>query len=484
MDRDTIFISHASPDDNDFVRWLGDELASRGYSIWADVFHLKGGTPFWSTIEEVLRQRAIKVVFVVSRGSVSLDRGGVRNELSLADGVRKSLRDPGFIVPVRIDDTPFNELPIQIHQLNSLDFSQDRDARLVDLLDTLEAAKVPRTTDAAKTDPAGIRGRIAEPAVARRDDTARMPTIAVLPFQNLSGDPDQDYFADGMVDDLIAALSRFRSFAVIGRRPSFARKGISGDAKEVAAELGVRYLLEGSVRRGGSRLRLVAQLLGGEDGTTLWAETFEGPIEDVFDFQDRITRSVAAIVEPQIQRAELERARRERPNSVAAYDLYLRGVAQMYVHTPSANAEALNLFEQALAIEPENSVFLAFASWSLEYRTITGWPPHGPDDRARAVDLAHRAIRAAGDNARVLANCCLVIQTMGGEFERGQPIVNRAVMLNPNDVAVLHAAGCSHSAGGDLEEGLRLLRRAIEIQPNHAYEYGDRRPDLRHARPL
>ena len=144
LDRDTIFISHASPDDNEFVRWLGGELTSRGYAVWADVFHLKGGTPFWTAIEDALRKRAIKVIFVVSRGSVDPARSGVRNELSVADGLRKSLKDPGFIVPMRIDDTPFDELPIQVHQLNTLDFSADRNDRLPDLLDTLEVAMVPR----------------------------------------------------------------------------------------------------------------------------------------------------------------------------------------------------------------------------------------------------------------------------------------------------------------------------------------------------
>jgi TolB-like protein len=263
-----------------------------------------------------------------------------------------------------------------------------------------------------------------------------LPTIAVLPFQNLSGDPEQEYFADGMVDDLIAALSRFKSFAVIGRRPSFAHKGSPTDPQDVAAELGVRYLLEGSVRRAGNRLRLVAKLFGGLDGATLWVETFEGLVEDVFDFQDRITRSVAAVVEPQIQRAELERGRRERPASIAAYDLYLRALAQMYVHTPTANAEAFDLIRRALAIEPDNDVFLALASWALEYRTTVGWPRLTADDRSHCVEYAHRALRVAGDNARVLGNCGNAIQSMGGEFELGQLIVNRAVKLNPNDVAL------------------------------------------------
>jgi hypothetical protein len=146
MERDTIFITHATPDDNDFVRWLGTRLVGQGYSVWADLFALRGGTPFWSSIEEALRTRAKKVVFVVSRHSVDPSRNGVRNELSVADGVRRSLKDPEFIIPVRIDDTPFDQLPIQVHQLNALDFSEGWGATLVGLLETLEAAGVPRST--------------------------------------------------------------------------------------------------------------------------------------------------------------------------------------------------------------------------------------------------------------------------------------------------------------------------------------------------
>lgn len=144
MDRDTIFISHATPDDNDFVRWLGTRLTGHGYRVWADMVELKGGTPFWSTIEEALRHHAVKVIYVVSRKSVDPARAGVRNELSVADSMRKALKDPAFIIPVRIDDTPFGDLPIQVHTLNTIDFTRGWGAKLVELLDTLDAGKVPR----------------------------------------------------------------------------------------------------------------------------------------------------------------------------------------------------------------------------------------------------------------------------------------------------------------------------------------------------
>ena len=203
------------------------------------------------------------------------------------------------------------------------------------------------------------------------------PSLAVMPFQNLSGDPEQDYFADGVVEDIITALSRFTSFAVIARNSSFVYKGRAVDVRHVASEFGVRYVLEGSVRRAGNRLRITAQLVDGVTGAHLWARSFDGSLEDVFDFQDRITESVATLVEPRIQTAEIERSRRERPGSMATYDIYLRALTKISSESDKDNAEAYALLTEALALEPDNAVFLAHAAWALEHRSTMGWPPIG-----------------------------------------------------------------------------------------------------------
>jgi TolB-like protein len=160
------------------------------------------------------------------------------------------------------------------------------------------------------------------------------PALAVLPFSNLSGDPRQDYFADGIVDDIIAALSRFRSFAVVARDCSFGYKGSRMDVQKITAELGVRYVLEGSIRQEGNRLRIVAELVEGQSGTHMWAQTFDGALDGIFDFQDRITERVATLIEPLIQTAEMERSRRERPGSVATYDIYLQALAKISTESP------------------------------------------------------------------------------------------------------------------------------------------------------
>ncbi len=175
------------------------------------------------------------------------------------------------------------------------------------------------------------------------------PLLVVLPFANLSGDPEQDYFADGIVEEIITALSRFRSFAVVARNSSFVYKGRALDVRHIASQLGVRYALEGSVRKAAGRLRITAQLVEGTTGAHLWAHSYDGQLEDVFDFQDRITEEVVIVVEPQIQQAEIIRSRQQRPDSLAAYDLYLQAVPIAMRARLDANDTALELLERAVS---------------------------------------------------------------------------------------------------------------------------------------
>jgi TolB-like protein len=298
----------------------------------------------------------------------------------------------------------------------------------------------------------------------------RLPTLAVLPFENHSGDPDQDYFADGMVDELITALSRFRGFAVIARSSSFAYRRRAVDIRSVAGELGVRYLVEGSVRRGGDRLRLAAALVDGEDGATLWAQSFEGRIDEVFAFQDHITAAVAVVVAPRIQRAESARAERRQPGSIAAYDLRLRATTALYRFTPDDNEQAIGWLESALMIEPDNGPLKGLLCWAFEMRDTFSWPPHGPNDRERCIALAHEAVQQVGDDAFILSHCSLALQTVGHEWERGLMVAMRAAEINPNDSQVLAKAAVANVNCGDLATARRFVERVIAIQPQDAYE--------------
>ena len=289
---------------------------------------------------------------------------------------------------------------------------------------------------------------------------AGIPRLAVLPFADLGGDPDRAWFADGVVAEIVAALGRFRSFSVVALSSSQAYKGRASDVREVAAELGVRYLLEGTVRRGGDRLRITAELVDGESGAQLWSESLEGALDEVFDFQDRITAAVATVAEPRIHAAEIARSRRERPGSVATYDLYLRALAAILAETEAGNAEAYALTLEGLGREPDDPRLLTLASWVLEHRTAMGWPPFGPDDRARCGAFARAALARAGDDATLLARCGVSLLQGAREYDWGMALLRAAVEANPNNVSVLVQAGVGHLHCGDLDEALALARRA------------------------
>ena len=286
----------------------------------------------------------------------------------------------------------------------------------------------------------------------------------------MSSDAEQDYFADGVVEDLITALSRFKSFAVIARNSSFVYKGRSVDVRQVAKELGVRYVLEGSVRRAGSRLRITAQLVDGATGAHLWANKFDGAVEDIFDVQDKITESVVAVVEPQIQQAEIKRSRRERPESLAAYDLYLRALQKLNLDRPEDNAAALEILERAIALEPGYAIALAYAAYGYEHRVSMGWPPFSEDDAKRSLQLARSALAVAEGDATVLARCGIVLLLMGREYDQGLLMITRAVEANPNNLTAIFLAGYAHHIAGSLEEALQFFTRAIRLSPGDTAE--------------
>jgi TolB-like protein/Flp pilus assembly protein TadD len=292
------------------------------------------------------------------------------------------------------------------------------------------------------------------------------PALAVLPFQIFGSDAEQDYFADGVAAEIITALTRFRSFAVVSRSSSFVYKGRTVDIRQVATELGVRYVLEGSVRRAGERLRINAQLVEGTTGAHLWGEHFDGSLADVFDFQDRITEQVATRVEPAIEAAEIQRSRRERPGSIAVYDLYLRAYARIVDESIEGNEEAYALLQKGLAMEPDNAVLLAHAAWVLEHRTTMGWPPIGPDDVERCVTLARRGLQRADGDPRLMAQCGMALLQTGKDYDGGMAVIRAAAAANPNDLSVLAAAGVATMHCGDLDEAMEYMQRSLRLGPN------------------
>ena len=295
------------------------------------------------------------------------------------------------------------------------------------------------------------------------------PSIAVLPFVNLSSDPEQDYFVDGMVDDLITALSRFKSFAVVARNSSFVYKDRAVDVREAARALGVRYVLEGSVRRTERRVRVSAQLIEGATGAHLWAENFDGMLQDVFDFQDRITENVIGLIEPQIRRVEIERARRKRPESLDAYDLYLQSLPIMQgmrTKLPEDYTYVLSVLERAIALDPGFAPALAYTAWAHEHRLTRGWPaPIGVDDAHEAIALAERAATADGNDAIVVAIAGIVDLTVKGDEAAGLASIRRALAFNPNSHLVANMAGYAHFHVGSFEESIACYQRALHLSP-------------------
>jgi TolB-like protein len=295
---------------------------------------------------------------------------------------------------------------------------------------------------------------------------ASTPVLAVLPFHVVGGESEADYFADGLVADIVTALSRFRSFSVLSAGASFAHRHAAGDVREVAQTLGVRYVLQGSVRRAGDRLRITAQLVEGGSGTHLWAKHFDGALAEVFDFQDRITEDVALLIGPQIQRAEIARSRRERPGSVAAYDSYLQALPKINKETEKENAEAYALLTRALELEPDNALLLAHAAWALGHRSAMGWPPIGPDDRRACVELARRGLQHAAGDPTVLAHCGINLVETGREYDLGMAVLESAALANPNHYMAVVTAGIANLHCGTVERALALFHRAIRLGPN------------------
>jgi TolB-like protein/class 3 adenylate cyclase len=288
------------------------------------------------------------------------------------------------------------------------------------------------------------------------------PSIAVLPFQNMSGDPEQEYFADGMVEDIITALSRFKSLFVIARNSSFTYKGKSVDVKQVGRELGVRYVLEGSVRKSGSRVRITGQLIEAATDGHLWADKFDGALEDVFDLQDQVTSRVVGLIAPKLEQAEIERARQKSTESLDSYDCFLRGMELIHKRTLG---EARGFFLKACEQDPGYGPAFAMAATTLMFEQGISGVPLTAEKRAEAVRLAHSAWRAGADDAFTLARSGHVLTYLGGEYDRGASMVEQAVELNPNLAIAWYSRGWVSMMCGDAERAIESFDRMIRLSP-------------------
>jgi len=298
------------------------------------------------------------------------------------------------------------------------------------------------------------------PALALPDK----PSIAILPFTNLSSDPDQDYFADGMVDEITTALSRFKSLFVVASNSSFAYKGKAVDVKQVGRELGVRYVLEGSVRKAAGKVRIIGQLIDAATGVHLWADRFEGDLSDIFALQDRMTESVVSAIEPKMFQAEIDLAAR-RPNNLSAYDLCLRAVPHLYSFTRDGSAEALRLASRALEIDPRYG-WAATIAGSGHFQNVTQGRAADPKSEiAEGLRLLRMALSIYGNDHVALSILGHATAWSSGDFDTAREMVDGAVALNPNAAFAWGQRGWTYQLAGQPEEAIRSFERAIRLSP-------------------
>ncbi|HEY8874860.1 MAG TPA: adenylate/guanylate cyclase domain-containing protein [Stellaceae bacterium] len=297
------------------------------------------------------------------------------------------------------------------------------------------------------------------------------PSLAVLPFQNMSGDPEQEYFADGMVEEITTAIARLPWLFVIARNSAFTYKGKAVDVKQVARELGVRYVLEGSVRKGGNRVRITGQLIDAATGNHIWADRFDGALDDIFDLQDQVASSVVGAIEPRLRQSEIERAARKPTASLDAYDLYLRALAQTYRHTEESFGEAVLLARQALVIDPSYAPAAAMVGWCRMMQRVQGWGALSDEDVAEGVRLARQALEGERDDPDTIWQAAYTLFFLAGETTMAEAMLDRALAVNPNAALAWVVRGNIHALRNRPEAAIEACDRARRLSPFDPFGY-------------
>jgi len=393
---------------------------------------------------EVPQDKRIEFRVGIHQGDIIIDGGDI-----FGDGVNVAARleglaeSGGICVSARVQEDARGKLDIG--------FEDAGEQQLKNIARSVRVYRVEIGGPVAK----------ARPALALPDK----PSIAVLPFQDMSGGADQEYFADGMVEEIITALSHLRWLFVIARNSSFTYKGRAMDVKQVGRELGVRYLLEGSVRKAGNRVRITGQLIDASTGAHLWADRFDGGLDDIFDLQDRVTASVVGAIAPTLEQAEIERAKRKPTESLHAYDYFLRGMASVHQGTRDANREALRLFYKAIELDPDFASAYGMAAWCYAWRKWDGFMIDHARETAEAARLARRAAELGKDDAVALCAGGYALAYLAHDLDDGAALIDRALVLNPNLVTAWHSSGWVKVFLGEPEVAIKHLAQAMRLSP-------------------
>jgi TolB-like protein len=292
------------------------------------------------------------------------------------------------------------------------------------------------------------------------------PSIAVLPFQNMSGDREQDYFVDGMVEEITTAIARFPWLFVIARTSSFIFKGKAVDVRQVARELGVRYVLEGSLRKAGNRVRIAGQLIDAATGVHLWADRFDGSLDDIFDLQDEVASRVVGVIEPRLRLAETDRASRKPTENLDAYDLYLRALAETYKRSKESIAESIRLCRRALELDPAFAPAMARIAGSRQTQMVQHWIPESGVEVEEGIQMARQALAVARDNPEVMRTAGYALAVLAGENQTALTAVDRAIELNPNYALAYGVRGVVLAYLNRPDEAIAAAERAIRLSPN------------------
>jgi TolB-like protein/Tfp pilus assembly protein PilF len=311
---------------------------------------------------------------------------------------------------------------------------------------------------------------VSDPVEPSPRDASEKPSIAVLPFANLSGDPEQEYFADGMVEEITTAIARL-PWRVIARNSSFTYKGRAVDVRQVARELGVRYVLEGSVRKAGNRVRIAAQLIDAATGGHIWADRFDGRHEDIFELQDRVASSVAVAIQPRLRIAEMERSTRKPTESLEAYDFYLRALAQAVKRTKASLEEAVRLLNRALELDPAYALAMEYISSCRVLQRSRHWIPSSGPEVDEGIAMARHAISAAWDNPIILAGAGFTLAFLAGENETALSAIDRAIVLNPYAARAFYLRALVLVFLNRPEEAIPAAEEAMRLEPRGPWTF-------------
>ena len=436
-----IFISYARADQARVARLVA-ALQANGWSVWWDA-EVSPGKEFDDVISAALEcAKAVLVVWTPT----SVASRWVRGEARIG-------ADRGILVPVRFDGA---QLPIDaraIHTIDLDDWDYDAHSPALQMICQSIATLLSGAAPAAGDPPAP------EPRPADK------PSLAVMPFINLSGDPQQEYFADGMMEEIVTALSRVRSIFVIASGSTLCFKGKAVSAQAVGRQLGVRYVLEGSVRRSGDRVRIALKLVDATDGSQIWAERYDGTLEDVFALQDQVALNVVGVIGPTVQNAEIRRASSRPTQNMGCYDLFLRALALVGAYEKAEAFAALELLDRAIALDPRYAMAMGLAAYTHAQIVVSGWSGDLAHHRRLALDLGRRAVQLADDDAEVLSWVTGAYLPLDENFDDSIVLIDRSLELNPGSSLAWLMSGWLRAAAGDADRAVEHFQMSMRLDP-------------------